>query len=94
MEPKFLSAVLWSYPVAFGLVSLIANSYDALYKADEHNNKTLNRRRIARTDKSLLLLHYVLAILLVSIEWLLKSVLLLTWMMDRLSIRVSQHMAP
>ncbi|KAH9864482.1 hypothetical protein J1614_010416, partial [Plenodomus biglobosus] len=55
---------LWSYLVAFGLVSLIANSYEALYKSDEATKKALNHRRIARTDKSLLLLHCILAVLL------------------------------
>jgi len=75
MEPKFLSAVLWSYPVAFLLVSLVANCYDALYKTDVPSDKSFNRRRIARTDKSLLLLHCILAVLLVSIELKLKTVL-------------------
>ncbi|EMD58423.1 hypothetical protein COCSADRAFT_350841 [Bipolaris sorokiniana ND90Pr] len=64
MGPIFASTVLWSYPVAFGLVSLGANSYEALYKKDEPTNKLLNRRRIERANKSLLLLHCILALLL------------------------------
>lgn len=67
MGPIFASTVLWSYPVAFGLVSLGANSYEALYKKDEPTNKLLNRRRIERANKSLLLLHCILALLLVSL---------------------------
>ncbi|KAF1362641.1 putative transport protein [Lizonia empirigonia] len=64
MEPRALSAVLWSYPVAFGLVSIAANSYEVLNKSDKPSSKASNRRRMARANKTLFLLHIILAILL------------------------------
>ena len=66
MGPLAFSVVFWSYPVAFGLVALVANSYEVLYKPAETTIKAINRRRAARADKSLLLLHGVIVLLFVS----------------------------
>ncbi|KAK8157454.1 heavy metal tolerance protein [Phyllosticta citrichinensis] len=58
-----LTIVLWTYPVAFCLVALVANGYEVLHKPKEPAGK-VDTRRIARADKTTFLLHIILVILL------------------------------
>jgi hypothetical protein len=65
MRPSVFGAILWSYPITFVLVSLAANSYDALHKFEELPTKASDRRRVVRANKTLLVLHSILAFIFV-----------------------------